>query len=175
MAAGASIWIWGVCPLVRSACSCSSALARQVWIFGRSTPGSSETAAVRRFGGSVRRTLARSRWTRPHQPRRCASANVGITPILGIASSWSFQTGTARKGQRLSVRRGSGLGGWQSASTTVTALSLSTSTTLAVAVSARTRARNQSGSTSTPRFPCVCGIHRAPRAARIHRQRCPPS
>ena len=112
VAAGDSIWTWGVCPLVRSACSCSSALARQAWIFGRSIPGSSETAAVRRFGGSVRRTLARSRWTRPHHPRRCASANVGITPILGIASSLSFQSGTALKGQPLSVRRGSGLGAW---------------------------------------------------------------
>lgn len=112
VAAGATICTWAVCPLVQSACSCSSALARQTWIFGRSIPGASQTAAVRRFGGSVRRTLAGSRWTRPPHPRRCASANVGITPILGIASSLSFQTGTALKGQPLSVRRGLGLGGW---------------------------------------------------------------
>ncbi len=112
VAAGASICTWAVCPLVRSACACSSALARQEWIFRQSIPGSSATAAVRRFGGSVRRTLARSRWTRPHHLRRCASASVGITPILGIASSLSFQTGTALKGQPLSVSRGSGLGGW---------------------------------------------------------------
>ncbi len=110
VAAGASLWTWGVLPFGRWACSCSSALARLAWIFGQSIPGSSETAAGRRFGGSARRTLARSRWTRTHHPRRCASASAGITPILGIASSPSFQIGTALKGQRLSARWG--LGGW---------------------------------------------------------------
>ena len=112
MEAGASLWTWGVFPLGRSAFSFSSVLARLEWIFGRSIPGSSETAAGRRIGGSVRRMLARSRWTRTHHPRRCASAIVGITPTWGIASSPSFQTGNALKGQRLYVRRSPDLGGW---------------------------------------------------------------
>ena len=167
MAAGASIWTWGVCPLVRSACSCSSALARQAWIFGRSIPGSSETAPVRRISGSVRRTLAGPRRFQARHRRRCASASAGITHSSALASSASERTGNARRGPGRSVRRDHGSGGRSSATTTETVRSLRDSAIAASTESVRTRAKNPSGSTMKPPSLSACGMRCVPRDAPI--------
>ena len=74
---------------------------------------------MRRFWWVCSQNACKVEMDEATSPRRCAGKECYIT----ISSPWyhglvGFPDWDARKGQRLSVRQGSGLGGWQSASTT---------------------------------------------------------